>query len=123
MEAVKPATLQIGVAVQKLSGQPEPGDTHLVQPFDHGCLVAVVDGLGHGADAGQAARQATGLMAKRPGDSILALVRDCHETLRSTRGAVLSLASFNTVQQTMTWTGIGNVEGVLLRRDVTARPE
>src|SRR4029077_13573364 len=31
------------------------------------------------------------------------------------RGAVMSLASFRSADATMTWMGVGNVEGVLLR--------
>jgi len=42
--------------------------------------------------------------------------------LRSTRGVVISLAAFNAVDETMTWVGVGNVEGVLLRADPTVDP-
>jgi phosphoserine phosphatase RsbX len=51
----------------------------------------------------------------RAGAPVQQLVEQCHEALRKTRGAVLSLASFDVVVSTMTWVGIGNVEGVLLR--------
>ena len=43
------------------------------------------------------------------------LVRRCHEAAR-TRGAVISLASFD-ASGTMTWLGVGNVEGLLVRGD------
>jgi hypothetical protein len=39
----------------------------------------------------------------------------CHEALRHTRGAVLSLASFRPATETIDWLGVGNVEGVLIR--------
>jgi negative regulator of sigma-B (phosphoserine phosphatase) len=39
----------------------------------------------------------------------------CHEALRKTRGAVMSLASLDTRSATVDWCGIGNVEGALLR--------
>jgi hypothetical protein len=35
---------------------------------------------------------------------------------------VISLASFNAVDETMTWIGVGNVEGVLLRADPSVDP-
>jgi hypothetical protein len=35
---------------------------------------------------------------------------------------VISLAAFNAVDETMTWVGVGNVEGVLLRADPTVDP-
>jgi hypothetical protein len=34
----------------------------------------------------------------------------------------MSLASFNALDNTMTWLGVGNVEGLLLRADVAADP-
>src|SRR6185295_3905088 len=42
---------------------------------------------------------------------------------RNTRGVVMSLASFNAVDRTMTWAGVGNVEGVLLRKDATTNSD
>ena len=38
-----------------------------------------------------------------------------HETLVRTRGVVMGLASFKAVEGTMTWVGVGNVRGLLLR--------
>jgi negative regulator of sigma-B (phosphoserine phosphatase) len=48
---------------------------------------------------------------------LIELMRRCHEELRRTRGAVLSMASFDLRASTMTWLGVGNVEGVLFRAD------
>jgi hypothetical protein len=39
-----------------------------------------------------------------------------------TRGAVMTLASVNAIDNTVTWIGVGNVEGRLLRRPA-ANPE
>jgi len=52
-------------------------------------------------------------------------VRRCHEHLRSTRGVVMSLATLTTLDETMTWIGVGNVEGRLKRAagDVTPLSE
>ena len=49
-------------------------------------------------------------------------MRRCHEDLRHTRGAVLSLASFSNDRGVMTWIGVGNVEGILFRAVPTAKP-
>ena len=54
-------------------------------------------------------------MLFRSHESLIALVKRCHEALRETRGVVMSLASFNELDRTLTWIGIGNVEGVVLR--------
>jgi negative regulator of sigma-B (phosphoserine phosphatase) len=94
------------------------GDVPLVAPFPNGVLVALIDGLGHGQEAATAAETAMQVLRDHAGAPLPRLVEHCHEALRKTRGAVLSLASFDLVVSTMTWAGIGNVEGVLLR----ARP-
>jgi len=94
------------------------GDVPLVATFPNGVLVALIDGLGHGEEAATAAEVAMQVLRDHAGAPVPRLVEHCHEALRKTRGAVLSLASFDLVVSTMTWAGIGNVEAVLLR----ARP-
>lgn len=91
------------------------GDRHAVIPFTGGILVALVDGLGHGPEAALAARAACAMLEERPGDPVKLLIERCHDGIRHTRGVVMSLASFDTRTSSMTWTGVGNVEGTLLR--------
>src|SRR5262245_34806908 len=88
------------VAGLALTGQDVSGDLHLVQPFDHGVLVAAVDGLGHGPAAASAARAAVATLAAHAHESVVLLLKRCHEELRETRGAVLTLASFNIADET-----------------------
>ncbi len=52
----------------------------------------------------------------------MTLVKRCHEALTKTRGAVMTLASYNNPESTMTWLGVGNVEGLLMRADTRATP-
>ena len=67
---------------------------------------------------GYAARcAARDVLARHAEDSVILLVDRCHERLRSTRGVVMSLASFDARESIMTWIGIGNVAGLLLRRE------
>lgn len=119
MDAVSEGPLEWSVAAQSLGGEPDSGDLAVVRPFPNGALVAVIDGLGHGAEAAQAARVAAAELEAHASDSVIALLRRCHGALRGTRGVVMSLASFNVRDDTMTWIGVGNVEGVLVR----ANPE
>lgn len=107
-----------GVALEK----EESGDAYVVAPFPDGVLVAVIDGLGHGAEAAVAARRAARLLELHASDAVSDLVQRCHEGLRNTRGAVMSLASFNTRCSSVAWIGVGNVEGVLVRSDRAAEP-
>jgi serine/threonine protein phosphatase PrpC len=117
-----PPLIEWGVAAQPLEGEAESGDLHVVQPFPEGVLVAAVDGLGHGPEAAAAARSAVATLAEYAREPVISLVKRCHERLIRTRGVVMSLASFNALDNTMTWLGVGNVEGLLLRADAAASP-
>jgi hypothetical protein len=98
-----------------LAGSTESGDVHVVAPFPNGVLVAVIDGLGHGSEAALAAQEAARILEARAGEPVLDLVRRCHEGLRKSRGAVMSIASFDERNDSLAWVGVGNVDGVLLR--------
>jgi serine/threonine protein phosphatase PrpC len=117
-----PPLIEWGVAVQPLEGEAESGDQYVVRPLPNGVLVAAVDGLGHGPEAAAAARSAVVTLEDYAHEPVISLLRRCHERLIRTRGVVMSLASFNALDNTMTWLGVGNVEGLLLRADVAANP-
>ena len=86
-------------------------------------LIAVVDGSGHGPEAAAAARRAAEVLEPHPQESPVSLMLRCHEQLRGTRGAAMTLASLNLLDRTMTWLGIGNVEAVLCRAGDAERLE
>jgi negative regulator of sigma-B (phosphoserine phosphatase) len=111
-----------GVAARPLPGQARSGDAYVVEAFPGGVLVAAVDGLGHGDEAAEAAQAATDVLSRHAHEPPVALVRRCHEGLRATRGVAMSLASFAPSNNTMSWLGVGNVEGSLLRRDPGSLP-
>src|SRR5687767_174898 len=98
-----------------LAGQSSSGDRGVVVPFPGGALAAVIDGLGHGKEACVAAVEAERVLLEAPYESVAELIKRCHDRLRATRGAVISLASFDGQRGTMTWLGVGNVEGLLVR--------
>lgn len=106
-----------GVASLALPGERTSGDLHVVQSFEGGVLVAVMDGLGHGEEAAAAARGAADTLRRYGTESVISLVRRCHLALVGTRGVVMSVASFRVSDDTLSWIGIGNVEGILLRAD------
>jgi phosphoserine phosphatase RsbX len=108
-------SLDWGVASLPLNGQSESGDRHVVHFFAGGVLLAVIDGLGHGDEAAAAANAAESILQAKPQEPVISLVQHCHERLRSTRGVVMSVASFDISRGLMTWLGVGNVRGVLRR--------
>jgi len=114
--------LDWGVAVAPRQGERECGDVHLVCDVGDGVLAAVIDGLGHGEEAAAAARRARDTLVRYREQSAISLVRQCHQALAETRGVVMGVAAFSAADNTMTWVGIGNVEGFLLRADRRVAP-
>jgi len=109
------AIIALGVAEAPMPGEHESGDLYLLQPSLNGVLLAVVDGAGHGTEAAAAARIAAATLEAFARESPIALIRRCHNDLNGTRGVVMTLAFFHHPDRTMTWLGVGNVEGVLFR--------
>lgn len=125
MEDVKTNCLEWAFAGMALPGNEESGDRYVCRSFSRGALVAVIDGIGHGPAAAAAAAEACAALEENAGENVIALVRMCHEKLRGTRGAAISLASFNFADGLVTWLGVGNVHGFLLPADspLSAREE
>jgi negative regulator of sigma-B (phosphoserine phosphatase) len=115
VEIINLPLVEYGMAKSILPGQGESGDRHLVCCGGHGILIAAIDGIGHGEEAANAAEAAMAILKASPEEPVISLVERCHERLRSTRGAVLSLASIDPKHGLMTWLGVGNVQGILMR--------
>jgi phosphoserine phosphatase RsbX len=122
METLASSAIEWGVAARALPGQSRSGDLHIVTAFRGGMLIAALDGVGHGDEAASAASIAGAILAEHAKEPVITLVERCHEGLRATRGVVMSIASFDASHGLMTWLGVGNVRGILLRHDVTRTP-
>jgi serine/threonine protein phosphatase PrpC len=109
--------LEYGLAKHAHVGEGESGDLHMVCCNQNGILIAVIDGIGHGEEAAEVARIAAALLQSSVDEPVISLVERCHEKLRGSRGVVLSLAFVSPEQKMMTWLGVGNVHGVLVRAD------
>ena len=97
-------------------GEKVSGDSYAVVPSKDGVLIAVVDALGHGVEASHIAETVIRTVRAQADDEwIASIMWACHEALIGTRGAVLALAFFNGKHNTLTWMGVGNVHGILLR--------
>jgi phosphoserine phosphatase RsbX len=114
--------VEFGVWARPFSIDDENGDCYMVKTTPDGVLLAVADGLGHGGEAAAAAHVAMSCVENYNGQGIIPLFQLCHSSMRRTRGAVMNLAFFNGTDNTMTWTGVGNVEGILIRADSSINP-
>jgi phosphoserine phosphatase RsbX len=115
METITHPTLECGVAARALDVRSGSGDRHVICPFPGGVLVGALDGLGHGREASDAALLAASILQEHAQEPVASLFQRCHDRLRFGRGVVMSLASFRRAEETMTWMGVGNVQGLLLR--------
>jgi len=115
VETIDEPLVEYGVAKFVLPGQGESGDHHLVCCNQSGILIAAIDGIGHGEEAASAAKAAVSILRAGADEPVISLVQRCHEELRCTRGVVLSLASIDPKRGMMTWAGVGNVQGALMR--------
>jgi phosphoserine phosphatase RsbX len=109
-----------GVAEAPMVAGTESGDSHVVRQLPEGALVAVIDGVGHGNEAADAARIAGRTLTSSPHEDAVSLVWRCHEALKDTRGVVMTLLFFSP-SGAMTWVGVGNIEGVIFRCDPSGR--
>ena len=111
------------VAEAAFPGEQQSGDRCLIRPSGGGMLIAVVDGTGHGAAAAAAAKIAIATLEAHECETPLALLLRCHEELKGTRGAVMTIAYVDHRDQTLTWLGVGNVEALLFHGPRQPKPD
>jgi negative regulator of sigma-B (phosphoserine phosphatase) len=110
-----PPVLERGAAGLMHEGEGRSGDVAVFAPSRRGALVVVIDGLGHGGFAADAAEAAAAVVRERVDEPPHELLEACHEALRHTRGAVMTLVWFDLHARSLEWTGVGNVEARLVR--------
>jgi serine phosphatase RsbU (regulator of sigma subunit) len=110
-----PQRIDIGVAQLARSGEVHSGDRHVVRTVAARTLIGVIDGVGHGLGAAQAAAAAASVLETYEGASVAKLLESCHERLRDTRGAAVTLIVVDTAARVLEWVGVGNVAAALVR--------
>jgi serine phosphatase RsbU (regulator of sigma subunit) len=106
-------TLLIGAASRPHPGETANGDGWAVHWHDGASRIALIDGLGHGPAAADAAWAATAALAAHPELPLDRALHACHGALAGTRGAALSLARVDVRAAELTFVGVGNVEAAL----------
>jgi negative regulator of sigma-B (phosphoserine phosphatase) len=113
--AVAEQLLEWATATRVRPGERVAGDLAVLAPAPAGAIIAAVDGVGHGPAALHAARVAVRVVSRGSKADIAALTRRCHRALQYTRGAALSVGLVAGAGRNLTWLGVGNVEGRLVR--------
>jgi anti-sigma regulatory factor (Ser/Thr protein kinase) len=105
--------LAVGAVCVPYPGETVCGDAWLVTQQAERCLVLVVDGLGHGlgaADAAHAVVQTCRQYGTRTPEELLAAA---HAAAQGTRGAAVGLAEIDMATQVVRFAGVGNIAGVV----------
>lgn len=112
--ARRTARMVLGSVCLPVAGETASGDAWASLSSGTRTLVLVVDGLGHGTSAAEAANLAVSLFranATRSAAEILALL---HLGLRPTRGAAVAIAEIDTARGALDYAAAGNIAGRLL---------
>ncbi len=110
--------LEWGGVCLPVAGELECGDGWaVVEESPWKSTVMVVDGLGHGPPAAEAADRALGVMQGAAGLPPADVVRLAHEALKGTRGAALSVASIDRGRREVRFCGVGNIAAAVLGVD------
>jgi anti-sigma regulatory factor (Ser/Thr protein kinase) len=109
-----PGTLHVGSVCLPKPGEEACGDAWIVEQQPGRCLLMVVDGLGHGPQAAQAAHEAIRIFRARSNHGPAEVVTAAHDALRATRGAAVAVAEIDQTKLRVQFCGVGNIGGTLL---------
>jgi anti-sigma regulatory factor (Ser/Thr protein kinase) len=84
---------EVGIFGRPCGGEQVSGDHAAVFRTDARLLLAVCDGLGHGAPARLASDAAVRAFGERRDGSPASILEECHSRLHGTRGAVMAVAA------------------------------
>ena len=112
--AARSSTLGIGVVSEPVRSEKVCGDGWGVYGTADDSVLMVVDGLGHGIFAAEAAREAERVLAESRGASLTQVLEDVHGALRKTRGAAVAVARIDFDQRLLTYAAVGNISASIV---------
>jgi anti-sigma regulatory factor (Ser/Thr protein kinase) len=113
------STGRFGAICTPREGETECGDTwRLARGDDQQSALIVIDGLGHGPSAAEAARAAARAFGSSPFDAPVTQLERVHRALTGTRGAAVACATW-TAGESLRYAGVGNITGCLTGCDAS----
>jgi anti-sigma regulatory factor (Ser/Thr protein kinase) len=109
-----------GVAVPK-AGEEVCGDAWEAEWSARGVTIVVLDGLGHGILASEAAEAGVAAFRRARDTRPRVRVEAIHAALRSTRGAAVGVAAIDLGTRTVSFAGLGNIAAVAVGAGVIRR--
>jgi negative regulator of sigma-B (phosphoserine phosphatase) len=113
--------MEYGAVNRNKPGNEVSGDAFLFHEDRDGALVALIDGLGAGEAAHEAAERAKQCVAENTDVPLTGLLQLCHRALHSTRGAVMMIMRVDHVQKSVSFAGVGNI-GVKVFSNSSIKP-
>lgn len=77
-------------------------------------VALLVDGLGHGWEASEAAQEAIATFRRRIDSAPGKILSYVHDALKKTRGAVAAVAEIRPQERSLVYAGVGNISAVVL---------
>lgn len=99
-----------GIAQRACEGETVCGDGYFVRVLEDGALVTVVDGLGHGPKASEAAVTFNESIEGNVSLDVQAMMEGAHAALSRTRGAAAAILRLDDTTKRVSFTGVGNIE-------------
>lgn len=87
----------------------ESGDLAAVYCGDRICMLALVDVLGHGANARTVAVKAGNCLDAMQNETLPSMIEGLHRCLKGTRGAVAAVCRFDASTGVLKYAGVGNI--------------
>lgn len=94
-------------------GETVPGDSYFVHRSGSRSLYMMVDGLGHGPGATEAADAAVSSTQNFLNCGPAEIIARSHEAMKKTRGAAMAVAIVDEERWTLTYAGVGNISAML----------
>lgn len=114
-----PYPLQLGVISEALAGEDVCGDGWGVKALQDAVTLMVIDGLGHGLFASEAAREGERIFSETKDWSPTSLLEAAHLALKKTRGAAMSIARIEFGKRLLSFAGVGNVSASIVAPGVS----
>jgi anti-sigma regulatory factor (Ser/Thr protein kinase) len=96
------------------SGETFSGDGWCMLPYQDKWVIISLDGLGHGPHAHEAATEAIHFFTQYLSDNPVTILKQIHQEIRRTRGAVGAITIMHTKENMLTFCGIGNIAGKIV---------
>ena len=110
---------EVGAIQIAKSGEDLCGDDWDWRLRDERLAVMVADGLGHGAAAHEASRQAIATFQREHELSPARVIEDVHGALRATRGAAVAMIAVDLDRGVARYAGVGNIAAVIINANGT----